>query len=47
MKFSRGDEKYAEGVIYAGMIYDIIFSVSNLVVFCFEDKNVHSRVYYF
>ena len=46
-KFFEGDENYGKGAITTGMVFEMIFSVSNLIFFCFEDKNIHSRVYYF
>ena len=46
-KFFEVDENYGKGAITTGMVFEMIFSVSNLILFCFEDKNIHSRVYYF
>ena len=47
MKIFGGNEIYGKYVISTGMVYEMIFSVSKLAVFSFEDKKAHSRVYYF
>ena len=41
MKFFGGNEIYEKCVISTRMVYEMVFSVSKLVVLSFEDKKVN------